>query len=154
MTDAAIRRFWGEARSVIPGLPVDPPDAWAFGASGDDGQADELLTLVLRGKKTATSSSLWDYQAARAPLPVVGTLSIVLDSVGAPRAVLEITQVSVVPFDGVDEAHAAAEGEGDRTLDSWRKVHESFWRLHSENPRGFSEDMPVVCEQFRVVYSR
>ncbi|AYG04892.1 ASCH domain-containing protein [Gryllotalpicola protaetiae] len=153
MTDAAIRRFWDEARAAVPALPAEPPDSWAFGAEGDRSQADELLTLVLRGGKTATASSLWDYEAAREPLPVVGTRSIVLDGAGAPRAVLETTQVSVVSFDCVDAAHAAAEGEGDRTLDSWRRFHESFWRLHSENERGFAPDMPVVCERFRVVYA-
>nr|WP_309491663.1 ASCH domain-containing protein [Microbacterium sp. Se5.02b] len=42
-------------------------------------------------------------------------------------------------------------GEGDRTLSHWREVHERYWREHSENPRGFEPDMPVVCERFRLL---
>ena len=69
-----------------------------------------------------------------------------------PRAVIETTRVVVVPFDQVTAEHAAAEGEGDRTLASWRAEYERFWRAHAAS--GFAPDMPVVCEAFRVVHRR
>lgn len=81
----------------------------------------------------------------------MGELSILLDGAEVPRAVIETVAVEVVPFDQVDEEHAFAEGEGDRTLAHWREVHERFWRLHSENPRGYEPDMPVVCERFHLL---
>jgi uncharacterized protein YhfF len=65
---------------------------------------------------------------------------------------IETTSVEVVPFDEVDEKHAYLEGEGDRSLAHWRDVHERFFTEHAEHDQGFSEDMPVVCERFRVVY--
>ena len=60
--------------------------------------------------------------------------------------------MQIVPFDDVTETHARSEGEGDLSLAAWREIHERYWRSHSENPRGFAPDMPVVCERFRLVY--
>lgn len=78
MDDTEIRAFWVDAR-VRAGLnPVEsyigatgadtvPPPAWSFGSSPE--QADRLLELVLAGRKTATASVLWEYEAeARARL--------------------------------------------------------------------------------------
>ncbi|WP_149083667.1 MULTISPECIES: ASCH domain-containing protein [Microbacterium] len=145
----AIEDYWREARSLLPDLPEALPEAWGFGATPE--HADELLELVLAGIKVGTASSLWDYEESGEPLPTVGELSIILDGAGTPRAVIETTAIDIVPFDEVDEAHAFAEGEGDRTLAHWRDVHERYWRAHSENPRGHAPDMPVVCERFRLL---
>lgn len=139
--------FWGRARTACPALPAELPEAWAFGATPE--HADELLALVLEGTKTGTASSLWDYEGDGEPVPAVGDLSIVLDGSGMPRAVLEVTAIEVVPFDQVTAEHARAEGEDDRTLASWRRIHERFWREHSDT--GFAPDMPVVCERFQVL---
>ncbi|MCR2783861.1 MULTISPECIES: ASCH domain-containing protein [unclassified Microbacterium] len=142
--------FWAGCRAELPQLPETLPEAWAFGAT--PAHADELLALVLAGVKTGTASSLWDYQESGDPLPQEGEFSIILDGEGAPRAVIETTRIRTVPFDEVDAEHAHAEGEGDRTLAHWREVHERYWRNHSENPRGYEPDMPVVCERFRLLY--
>ncbi len=145
----AIEEFWRAARAAVPELPEEAPEAWPFGAT--PAHADDLLALVLAGVKVGTASSMWDYEATGDPLPVVGELSIILDGDGTPRAVIETTALDVVPFDRVDADHAFAEGEGDRTLEHWREVHERYWRTHSDSPRGFAPDMPVLCERFRLV---
>lgn len=142
--------FWSDRRAEVPTLPEAVPEAWAFGATPD--HADGLLDLVLRGIKDGTASSMWDYEATGDPLPEVGELSVILDGRGEPRAVIETTDLRVVPFDQVGEEHARAEGEGDRTLAHWRAVHERYWREHSENPRGYEPDMPVLCERFRLLW--
>ncbi|UPL14129.1 ASCH domain-containing protein [Microbacterium galbinum] len=146
----ALASFWEGVRSEHPELPAAVPLAWAFGAT--PAHADDLLALVLDGIKTGTASSVWDYDAASDPIPVEGELSIILDGTGAPRAVIETTSIRIVPFDEVEAAHAHAEGEGDRTLEYWRAAHERYWRAHSENPRGFAPDMPILCELFRLVH--
>lgn len=148
VSTAEITDFWSNVRRQAPDLPAAVPEAWAFGAS--PAHADELLALVLAGTKTATASSLGDYEQDAEPLPAAGDLSIILDGAGRPRAVLEVTSIQIVPFDLVGDDHARAEGEDDRTLRSWRRIHELFWREHSA--RGFAPDMPVVCENFRVVF--
>ena len=150
MSDEVIAEYWRTVRAAQPHLPESQPEAWGFGATPE--HADELLALVLDGIKVGTASSLWDYDATGDPLPVVGELSIILDGAGAPRAVIETTAIDVIPFDEVDDSHAFAEGEGDRTLAHWREVHERYWREHSENSRGYEPDMPVVCERFRLVF--
>jgi uncharacterized protein YhfF len=129
-------------------LEVVPPPAWAFGDSAD--VADELLKLVLDGTKTATASALWDYEAEGEALPEVGSLSILLDGRGHPRALINTTDVAVVPFDEVGEEHARLEGEGDGSLAHWRAVHERFFAGASS--RAFEPDMPVVLERFQVIY--
>lgn len=150
-TSPQLEEFWIRCRSAVPGLPPALPEAWPFGATRE--HADELLALVLAGIKTGTASSLWDYEHTGDPLPEAGEPSIILDGAGAPRAVIETTDVRVIPFDEVPADHAFAEGEGDRTLEHWREVHERYWRTFSESPRGYEPSMPVVCERFRLVWA-
>ncbi|APX33320.1 RNA-binding protein [Brachybacterium sp. P6-10-X1] len=147
--DADLARFWARARAQHAHLPPEPPEAWAFGATAQ--HADDLLALVLAGTKTATASAVGDYEDEQEPVPTVGELSIILDGAAAPRAILEVTAIDIVPFDEVTAEHARAEGEDDRTLASWRRIHEDFWRTYSA--RGFAPDMLVVCESFRVVFA-
>lgn len=163
MTAEQIDTFWSVARHQTRTNPVPgylgaysgealAPQAWAFGATAE--QADELVALVLDGTKTATASSQWDYEQEDAALPRVGDLSIVLDGSEQPRALIEVMQVDVTPFDEVDAEHAHLEGEGDRTLGHWRSVHEAFFTEQSGPDRTFSSTMPVVLERFRVLYPR
>ncbi len=43
--------------------------------------------------------------------------------------------------------------KGDKTLDYWRKVHhEAFAQELNELGLEFSDDMPVLCETFEVVW--
>ncbi|PRI11645.1 ASCH domain-containing protein [Leucobacter massiliensis] len=149
---AEVEEFWRARRAENPALPEALPEVWSFGATPE--HADALLELVLAGIKTGTASSLWDYEASGEPVPAVGDLSVILDGAGSPRAVLETTAIEIVPFDEVSAEHAHSEGEDDRTLASWREVHERYWRTHSENPRGFEADMPVICERFRLLHPR
>jgi len=161
MDEAEIERFWTMARSQaritsMPGyfgpttLEVVPPPAWSFGATPE--QADKLLALVLDGSKTATAGALWNYESEGEPLPERGTLSVLLDGAGHPHALIEATEVSVVPFDEVSDEHAFLEGEGDRSLAYWREVHERFFTDVATHGRGFEPDMPVVLERFRVLH--
>ena len=147
---AALTEFWNHCREELPGLPDAVPAAWAFGAT--PAHADGLLALVLNGVKTGTSSSLWDLESTGEPVPLEGELSIILDGAGVPRALIETTRIRIVAFQEVDAEHAHAEGEGDRTLEHWRAVHERYWRDHSADARGYAPDMPVVCERFRLRY--
>jgi len=72
---------------------------------------------------------------------------------GAPLLIIETTAVEVVPFDAVTAEHASQEGEGDRSLAYWRGVH---WRVFSRELEALeiepSEQMPLVCERFRMIY--
>lgn len=158
-----ITRFWDVARpsagrSSHGGAVgersenVVPPPAWSFGDS--PALADELLDLVLTGRKSATASLVLEYAEADEPQPRKGDLSILLDGAGEPRAVIRTTQVDVVPFSEVTAEHARLEGEGDRTLDSWRSDHERYWRRSlAGTDHEFDPSLDVICERFSVLYS-
>ncbi|MFF2623152.1 ASCH domain-containing protein [Oerskovia jenensis] len=156
-----ILEFWETARvragegkvGVVTGFGISatvPPPAWSFG--DNPVLADGLLAAVLSGDKTATSSSHWEY-GADVPLPQVGELSIILDGDGHPRALIRTTSVEVVPFDQVTAEFAAAEGEDDRTLDSWRAGHREYFSRVLVGQE-FRDDMPVVCERFELRFPR
>jgi uncharacterized protein YhfF len=116
-------------------------ESFAFGDSPE--LADELLGLVLIGKKTATCSAASEGDKG----VVVGKRWIVKDGQGRPSAVLETIEVMRRRFGEVDAAFAHDEGEGDRTLADWREAHTDYFTRRSE----FSPDMEPNCERFRLV---
>jgi uncharacterized protein YhfF len=108
--------------------------------------ADELLALVLAGKKTATCCAL--EQAKREGwIMKPGDISIARDSTGRDRCVIETVEATTRRFNEVDAAFAFDEGEDDRTLQSWRREHGLYFARNG----GWSEDMVLYCERFRVV---
>lgn len=122
--------------------------SWSFGQD-----SDALADLVVQGIKTATASAYVWYEIEGESLPRVGDYSIICDSQNQARCIIQTTAVSVVPFDQVSEQHAAKEGEGDRTLKTWRKIHEAFFRAEFAAAKlRFHPQIAVVCEEFRVVY--
>ncbi|MFJ7129923.1 ASCH domain-containing protein [Streptomyces sp. NPDC098101] len=118
---------------------------------------DRLVAAVLSGEKTATTGLLLEYEAENEELPEVGERSAVIDSDGREVAVVEITEVQVLPLRDADLRLALGEGEGYRSVAEWRAGHEDFW--HGEEMRealgdpGFvvDEDTMLVVEWFRVV---
>ena len=123
-------------------------DAWSFGTD-----ADRLAELVRTGTKTATSSAFILYKSENVPIPQTGDHSIILDALGAAVCIIRTTAVTVIPFSEVTAEHAYKEGEGDRSLDHWRKVHRLFFEKELRKiDMCFSEDMTVVCEEFEVVF--
>ena len=123
-------------------------EAWAFGAS-----ADQLAELVMKGMKTGTSSAYDLYHLAKEPLPKKGEYSVLLNARGEAQCVLLTMNVELLPFREISALHAYKEGEGDRTLAYWRRVHEAFFKKHlSKRGLSFHEDRLVVYEEFRLVY--
>lgn len=123
-------------------------EAWAFGI-----EADYLANLVVTGEKTATASAYPLYEVEDEPLPAAGEYSVILDSKDNAICVIQTTKVYVIPFNEVTEEQAFKEGEGDKSLEYWRKVHEKFFtECMEEAGLKFTSDMKVVCEEFVVVY--
>lgn len=121
--------------------------AWSFGAS-----PDELAELVVRGIKTATCSGLVFYENEQERLPQAGDYSIVLNSGEEPVAIIQTTDVQIMPMNEVPVEFAEAEGEGDRSYEYWYKEHEKFFtNALQELGREFWEEMPLVCERFTLL---
>ena len=141
------KEMWQAYKKINPEIG-DALDAWAFGAS-----ADELADLVLCGEKTATSSAYELYKLENEPLPQAGSFDVILDSQDRAVCIVEITKVSVLPFNQVSADHAFKEGEGDKSLAYWQQVHQAFFtECLEEAGLEFSQEMGVVLEEFRKVY--
>ncbi|MBN1887656.1 MAG: ASCH domain-containing protein [Thermoflexales bacterium] len=146
--------FWQAYLASLPETTPHPTDyeAWSFGHTQE--VANQLGDLAKAGIKTATSSLVWCYEAENEILPQVGALSIILDGDQNPLCIIETTQVEIKAFNQVDGQFAYDEGEGDRSLAYWRQVHwQAFSAECADIRRIPSEDMPVVCERFRVIFS-
>lgn len=149
----SVEAIWSAFLEAYPDIagPDTAYSTWHFGSKKTD--ADESAQHVLSGRKRATASLLWSYEAKGQQLPQVGDLSVVTDWAGHAVCVIRTTSVEVIALDAVTEEHAAAEGEGDGSLAHWRKTHtaafaKDLWRIE----RGPEPDMPVVFEHFEVVY--
>lgn len=118
---------------------------------------DKLVAAILSGEKTSTTGLLAEYRAHGEDLPRVGERELVIDSAGRGVAVIETTDVRVLPLSEVDLRHAVDEGEGFAGVAEWRDAHVEFW--HSNEMRvalgdpEFTVDgtTPVVATRFVVV---
>jgi uncharacterized protein YhfF len=53
----------------------------------------------------------------------------------------------------VDAGFARDEGEGNLSLNYWREAHRTFFsRTLPKIDKEFSEEMPLVCERFRLIH--
>ena len=141
-------QMWAAYAAGHPEAAGADYDAWAFG-----GDPDGLARLVLSGVKTATASAYPLYALEGEPLPEAGEYSVLLDSREEAVCVIRTERVFTAPFREVGPEQARREGEGDRSLAYWRRVHEAFFteELAGAGLR-FTPELPVVCEEFRRVW--
>jgi uncharacterized protein YhfF len=130
-------------------IPMFVAEAW-----GDNPElADKLAALIVAGTKTASCSSLWDWEIHQESLPEIGLKTIVLNGQNEPVCIVETTSIFIQKFQDVDADFAFAEGENDRTLETWRTGH---WRYFTRTlePLGLKPtlEMPLVCEHFKVIF--
>ena len=142
------KQLWDEFIKKHPEYKNETYVAWKYGAV-----ADELADLTVKEIKTATSSAYELYALEKEPLPKIGEWNIILDSIDHAICITRTTRVYIVPYNEVTSDHAFKEGEGDRSLTYWRAVHKDFYsKEYKENGLNFKETMPVVCEEFELVY--
>ena len=98
---------------------------WKFGIDND-----KLVNLVLQGKKKATTSLLSDYDNNN------------------DACLIQIKDVIITEFKNIKDELAYLEGEGDRSLEYYRKVHNDFFKSIDKN---FNDNTKVVFEIFEVI---
>jgi uncharacterized protein YhfF len=146
-----IEQFW-DAFLQEAGLPASRTYLESFHFHFNEKWANELLRLVLIGQKQATSSSLWAYELSGERIPQVGDYSIVTDWEGNPRCVIQTTAITIIPFKEMTFEICKREGEDD-TLESWRAGHIQFFISDGKDVGyTFTEDMPIIFEDFQVVF--
>lgn len=131
----------------------EPYQVWYFGNSRE--MARELVNLVLAGRKTATASLAKTNEVEPENAPVLNGYSVVTDFDGEPVCVLQTTEIEHRRFNDVDAEFAAAEGEGDLSLEYWRRVHREYFEGEAEKHGfDFHDEAVVCCERFKVLYRR
>ena len=130
-----------------------PREIISFYFCDNEKDANECAELVLQREKRATATSLWWYEENEEELPKVNDNYVVTNWQGVALCVIEIKRVEIVPFNEITREFAEIEGEGDKSLEYWKKVH---WDYYHRELKGSKfepqENMPIVCEYFRVVF--
>ncbi|MCH3904404.1 MAG: ASCH domain-containing protein [Lactobacillus sp.] len=147
--DDQLKKYWQAFCKKHNLLLSTPVDAWTFGAT--DADADKLSQLVNGGIKTATTSAYELYEKDE-PLPQAGEYSIILNSQGEPICVIQDKCVEIIPYNLISAEHAYHEGEGDRSYQYWRQVHDEFFtREYAEQGKTFYPQALMVCEVFEKI---
>ncbi|EUL36805.1 hypothetical protein SK44_01353 [Klebsiella aerogenes] len=118
--------------------------AWQMGDSPE--LASELANLIKKGIKTASCGSFASYQQEESA-PRIGSYNIILDGQNVPVCVIRLVSLQLVRFCDINEEFARKEGEGDLSLEYWKKEHQRFFIREGH----FSEDMELIAEEFEVV---
>lgn len=153
MEHESVKQMWEDYLKLLGENPNNTSrkyTAWHFCDNEQD--ANELAELVVCGTKKATASLFLSY-TDKEELPEVGDLSIIINWNGEAQCIIKTTGVEIVPYKDVTEEFAATEGEGDKSLEYWRRAHWSYFsREMKEIGKEPTEDMLVVCEKFEVVF--
>ncbi|HVV82366.1 MAG TPA: ASCH domain-containing protein [Kofleriaceae bacterium] len=150
-TDDVLWRLYVER--VLGGWepPTRDVDVWSFGDQPE--MASRLAHLVACGDKRVTMGWVEAAKASGTPLARTGGVSVVTDAFGYPRLVLRTTRVDERPFDAIDAALAADEGEGDLSHADWREGHVAYFTREAARHRlAFADDAIISVETFEVLH--
>ncbi|WP_422486474.1 ASCH domain-containing protein [Gudongella sp. DL1XJH-153] len=152
--DKSVVDMWEDYLESIGEKPEETKltyESWHFCDNEKD--ANELIELVLEGTKRATASLHMLYEIEDEKVPSEGGLNILTDWDGRAKCITRDKKVSILPFKDITEEHARIEGEGDKSLEYWRRAHIAFFGRDTDSLGvDFSEDLLVVFEEFEVVY--
>ena len=150
--DQSVYDLWQRFIEANPEYSDKEFTAWYFCDTEDC--ANKLAELVKQGIKRGTTSLNYWYESAGEKLPEAGQFNVITDWSGKAQCITRTKKITILPFREVGEDLAFIEGEGDKSLDYWRKAHISFFTRELEKLNmEFSEDMLVVFEEFEVFYS-
>lgn len=155
MTEETIKSYWQKFLSTLPAdSPYHSKNYIAEGWGDGPEMADELGGLIAQGTKTGTCSAVWEWEAEGESIPEKGLVTIVVDGKGEPLCIVKTTDVFICNYNEVDAQFAHDEGEGDLSLNYWREAHKNFFsRTLPKIGKEFSEEMPLVCERFKLIYT-
>lgn len=122
------------------------PEAETFRFGDSKALCDKILALVRAGKKTATCEAARHYGPKGDAWPEVGRRDVALEWDGEPAVMIETVAVETRRWSEMDEAFVKAQGEF-RDLAHWQQEY----RRYFERTGGWSADMKIMCERFRVV---
>ena len=117
---------------------------WHFGDNKK--MADELFQLVLNGDKSATSHL---YNKGE---KLHKGFSILTNWNKTKKIFIQTTKIYITTFDKVTQEHAFKEGEKDKSVQSWKKIHKHFFTKELKNKNlKFNNLCKIVCEEFKII---
>jgi uncharacterized protein YhfF len=152
-TTEKIKGFWNDYLLTLAASERDQEyfEADSWGNSPE--LADRIAQLIASGIKTTTSCLLWDQQQKQWTPEKLGDKSIVLDSQNNPVCITETVEIFIRPFNEVEADFVYHYGEGDRSMNFWNK---NMWEYYQEECRALGrvaeEDMPMICQVFKLIY--
>jgi len=154
MDNASARNMWGDYLDEhLEDAFHEAPTTIHFCTNEQD--ANECAKLVKQGIKRATSPSLLGLQYRNEPLPKIGDFMVVTDWEGTAQCIVQTTKVRLKPFFSIDAEYARLEGEGDQSLEYWKKSHWDYYEKElAEFERLPRESMIIVCQEFEKVFQR
>jgi uncharacterized protein YhfF len=152
MENTSARNMWGDYLDKhLEDAFHEAPQVIHFCDNQQD--ADLCADLVKNGIKKATTDSLLGLQYRNEPLPRIGDFKVVTNWKGEAQCIIKLTSVKLKPYFSIDAAYAHLEGEGDKSLDYWKKVHWDYFTRELEPfgrvPR---ESMILVCQEFERIF--
>lgn len=154
MSSSQIDRYWQQylaSREKEFEASEKPAGSFSFGSTLEDAQ--EIAVLVLAGIKTATGSLLWSYESEGKPLPRAGDFWVITGGADNPICIIRDTDIQIIPYDRVTIDYAIDGGEGDLTLECWRRIYWPYILSECARiDREPSEQIPLVMERFRLEY--
>lgn len=122
------------------------PECETFRFGDSAAMSAQILDLVRSGKKVATCEAARAYSEGGDAWPEVGRRDVALEWDGAPAVMIETVAVETRRFCEMDTAFVAAQGEF-VDLEHWRAAYRAYF----EATGGFSDDMKIMCETFKLV---
>ena len=149
--NAEQKKFWNGYLATLKDKPKNPTIEVAI--PGDERNADELIELYLEGRKMASSGLVEGFKACNAPLPKVGNYWMILNSKEEPKCIVKTLAIEFYIFSEVPEKVSLAEGEGDSSIEYWRKAHKAFFKPYLQD-WGIAniDEATVITEYYDVVY--
>lgn len=128
------------------------PQSWHFCDNKID--ANECAELVVNNIKQATSTSMWWYETNDHAFPTIGDLSIITNWEKKAKAIIQTSKIEKVPFNKITREYAEIEGEGDKSLAYWKRVHWDYYtREMKEICQKPYNEMLIICEQFETIWT-
>lgn len=112
-------------------------ERWTFGIN-----ANQLVELVLEGKKTATTYLYEDDEKYKE-----NDISILTDINGNDVCLIQTKKIIITTFKNITWDLAVLEGENN-SLDDWRKENYNFFKKITPS---FNKDTKVVFEIFEMI---
>ena len=143
--------YWNQAIASKPELAVDHQ----IRSIGIDEETTVLIIdFIKEGEKVGTFSLPWLMESENIPASHTGQPIILLSYDGKPEIVVQITDIEETTFGEIDYEVTKIDGPPVRDPEVWIPLHREYWNnILKPYGRSCTDDMPVIVERFKLVYS-